>query len=390
MKGCTACYDLTVEVPYPTADGLQACADAYGDAGMRAVLAPMIADRTFYQAIPGLLAALPHELRSNVERMDMPRLDHCLAVMREVVGGWRHDRDLVRPAIAPTIPHHCSEEFLMGCGDFAREFDLGLHSHVQESKVQVMAGLESYGKTQTAHLSELRLLGPNFTAAHGVWFDRDDMRLLADAGASVAHNPGSNMRLGNGIADIRGMLDAGINVGIGTDGPSSSDNLNMYEAMRFASFSSKSRGPDTSAWLTTEEVFEAATLGSAKALGLQGKIGRIAAGHKADIVFIDLDHPNWMPFNDPTNQLVHVEDGTAVHSVMVAGEMRVEDHRPVGVDLARLASRVDQVRERLDAGRGESKRLCEALSPVVNEYCSCLARRAYHINRYSSGEYLPG
>jgi guanine deaminase len=198
------------------------------------------------------------------------------------------------------------------------------------------------------------------------------------------------MRLGNGIADVRGMLDARINVGIGTDGPSSSDNLNMYEAMRFASFSSKSRGPDTKAWLTTEEVFEAATLGSAKALGLQDRIGRIAAGYKADIVFIDLDHPNWMPFNDPTNQLVHVEDGSAVHSVMVGGEMRVEDHRPVGVDLARLASRIDQVRERLDVRQDKSRRLCEALSPVVNTYCSCLARGAYHINRYSSSEYLPG
>ena len=153
------------------------------------------------------------------------------------------------------------------------------------------------------------------------------MQRLGDHGASVAHNPGSNMRLGNGLADVRGMLERKVNVGIGTDGANCSDNLNMYESMRLASMVSKTQGPDTDRWLTTGEVLAAATEGSARALGFGDRLGRIAPGYKADIVFLDLHNVNWMPFNNAVNQLVHTEDGAAVHSVMVGGRMVVENRR---------------------------------------------------------------
>ncbi len=384
MKGCTACYDLTAEFPSPSVEGLHACADAYRDAGMRAVLAPMVADRTFYEAVPGLIEALPEARRRDVERFRLAPGERSLAIMREAVTGWSYDRDTVRPAIAPTIAHHCSDDFMLGCATLAREHGLGLHSHVQESKMQVMVALQRYGKTQTAHLDALGLLGPDFTAAHGVWLDEDDMRRLADHGASVAHNPFSNMRLGNGIADVRAMLRLGVNVGLGTDGANCSDNLNMYESMHLASALSKSRGPDIREWLTTEVVAEAATAGSARALGLGDRIGRIEVGYKADIVFLDLDHPNWMPLNDATNQLVHTEDATAVHSVMVGGVMRVENRKPVGIDLAALARRVETARERLAAATHDNKLLCEALADAVDQHCSCFARQPYSINRFTS------
>ena len=381
LKGCTACYDLTAEFPLPTVEGLDACAQAYRDAGMRAVLAPMVAEYSFYQAIPGLLDVLPPALQKDVQRFQLGTADASLASMRRWLQQFSN-RDLVAPAVAPTIPHHCSDTFMCGCAGLSREFGVGLHSHVQESKVQVIAGLKRYGKTQTAHLQDLGLLGPDFTVAHGVWLDGDDMVRLADHGCSVAHNPGSNMRLGNGLADMRGMLRRGVNVGIGTDGANCSDNQNMYENMRLASMVSKVQGPDTEEWVTTEEVFEAATIGSAKALGLGERVGRIAPGYSADIVFLDLDHINWMPCNDPTNQLVHTEDGTGVHSVIVAGRMVVEDRAVVGVDMARLAARVEASRERLQAFNEPVKGLCEVLSTVVNAFCPGLARTPYRINRY--------
>ena len=258
--------------------------------------------------------------------------------MRQVLKDWRLEQEQVRPAVAPTIPHHCSDAFMRGCAELAREFGVGLHSHIQESKAQVIVGLKTYGKTQTAHLQDLGLLGPDFVAAHGVWLDDDDIGRLADHGASVAHNPGSNMLLGNGIADVKAMLQRQLNVGIGTDGAACCDNQNMYESMRVASYGSKVQGPDTERWLATEEVLTAATEGSARALGLGDRLGKIAKGYKADLVFIDLTHVNWIPLNDPTNQLVHTEDGTGVHSVMVGGKMVVENRRPVGVDfVSRLA-----------------------------------------------------
>ena len=133
----------------------------------------------------------------------------------------------------------------------------------------MIAGYQRYGTSLAAHMDELGLVSDRFTVAHGVWLDDDDMKRLGDRGASVAHNPGSNMRLGNGLADMRGMLERQVNVGIGTDGANCSDNHNMYEAMRLASFISKVQGPDVERWLTTEEALTAATEGSARALGLE-------------------------------------------------------------------------------------------------------------------------
>src|SRR5436853_714900 len=185
------------------------------------------------------------------------------------------------------------------------------------------------------------------------------MSRLGDHGASVAHNPGSNMRLGNGLADVRGMLERKVNVGIGTDGANCSDNLNMYESMRLASMVSKTQGPDTDRWLTTTEVLAAATDGSARALGLGDRLGRIAPGYKADIVLLDLTNVNWLPFNNAVNQLVHTEDGAAVHTVLVGGRVVVEKRRVVGVDMAALALRAEETRPRLVQTAKPNKRQVE-------------------------------
>jgi guanine deaminase len=387
LKGCTACYDLTVEFPQPSPEGLGAAAKAYADAGMRAVVAPMVASLTVYEAIPGLFDTLPRALQEEVVKLRLAPYEASLAMVRRTLKDWRFDREMVRPAVAPTIPHHCSDVFLRACAELAREFGVGLHSHIQESKTQVIVGLKTYGKTQTAHLQDLGLLAPDFVAAHGVWLDDDDIKRLADHGASVAHNPGSNMLLGNGIAAVKAMLERGLNVGIGTDGASCCDNQNMYESMRVASYGSKVQGPDTRRWLSTEEILEAATVGSARALGFGDRIGRIAPGYKADLVFIDLKHVNWMPLNDPTNQLVHTEDGSGVHSVMVGGRMVVADRRPVGVDLGALARRAEAAAERLARANAGNRQLFERLQGLVNVYCPGLARTPYHIDRFAGGHH---
>src|SRR5713226_6044655 len=382
LKGCTACYDLFFEWPVPSRDGMALVASAYREIGMRAVIAPMVADRSFFEVIPGLADALPASLREPVAALRLAPGEATLAAIRAILRDWSFDRDLIRPAVAPTIPHHCSDEFILGCAGLAREFNLGLQSHVAESKVQAVTGIRLYGQTQTAHLDRLGVLGPHFTVAHGVWLDNDDMARLGDHGASVAHNPGSNMRLGSGLADTRAMIERHVNLGIGTDGASCSDNQNMYEAMRLASFVSKVQGPDTGRWLSTREAALAATEGSARTLGLGDRIGRIAPGYKADLVLLDLDHPNWMPFNDPVNQLVHCEDGTAVDSVMVGGRLVVEHGRVRGVDMAALARRVEETRARLEQVTEPNKQLFERVEPVVNTFCPGLAKMPYHIDRW--------
>jgi len=383
LKGCTACYDLCFEFPAPTAEGTAAVSRAYTDAGMRAVVAPMVADLSFFQAIPGLIDALPADLQQAVASYRLAPAATTLAALAEVLTTWDADRERVRPALAPTIPHHCTDAFLTGCRDLARDHGVGLHSHVAESKVQAIAGRRLYGTTLLQHMDALGLVGPDFVVAHGVWLDDEDMRRLAAHGGSVSHNPGSNALLGSGIADSRRMLELGVNVAIGTDGANCADNQNMYEAMRTASYMSHVRGPDTDRWLATSEILTAATVGGARALGFDD-LGVIAPGYKADIVFLDTGHINWIPFNDAVNQLVHTEDGSAVHSVMVGGRFAVRDRRLTNVDLAKLAADAETTRERLAAANREGRQLFERLAPVVGSYCPGLAKQPYHVHRYGS------
>jgi guanine deaminase len=379
QKGCTTCYDLTFGFPLVTVEELFAIGKAYVDAGMRAVVAPMLQDVSFYNAIPGLLDALPAGLRD--EMAAGGDAGFILEQMGAALRDWPHDRDQVRLGIAPTIPLHCSDELTLGCARLAAEHGTVLQSHVAESKVQSVAALQRWGHSLTAHFAKLGMLGPNFTVAHGVWLDDDDMRLLAAHGASVSHNPGSNMRLGAGIADARRMLELGVNLAIGTDGAMCSDNQNMYEAMRCASMVSNVRTPDYTTWLSSVEVFTAATAGGARATGFE-RAGRVAPGAHADIVFLDLQSINWIPQNDPVNQVVLTEDATGVRHVMVGGRAMVENGRHVGCDFASLARRAEAARERLAQVNAHGKYLAESVERAVGSFCIGLCRHPFHLNRY--------
>lgn len=380
-KGCTTAYDLCTEIPLPSVEGLDAVADAYATVGMRAVVAPMVADRSLYEAIPGLMDALPDHLRREAEKIRLRPWQETIAVMDAALRNWRWNSEDIRFAVAPTIPHHCTKEFLCGCRDLARKYEVGMHSHVAESKVQALVGMQSYGMTLARYMDSLGLVGPQFTVAHGVWLDDDDLRMLADRGASIAHNPASNMKLGNGMFRLKRALDFGVNVGLGTDGVTSGDNSNMYEAMRLAAFVSHVQKPDPSAWATAEQVFEAGTLGSAKAAGFTD-IGAIAPGMKADIVFLDLVTPHWMPHNATFNQMIHAEDATGVRHVMIGGRFVYRDRKHTMLDMAKLAAEAEEARDRLDAANAQQKALFELLEPVVASFCSGLAARPYHLSRY--------
>ena len=127
--------------------GIGAGGQAYADVGMRAVVAPMVADRSFYEAIPGLREALPPALQQRVDELRLPPTEATLSAIRGALRDWSFDRDQVRPAVAPCIRHHCSDGFVTGCANLAREFEIGLHSHVAELKVQAVTGI---GSTATA------------------------------------------------------------------------------------------------------------------------------------------------------------------------------------------------------------------------------------------------
>lgn len=381
LKGCTAALDMVNETPLATEAGMDAVADAYDTVGLRAVLAPMVASRTVYQAVPALADALPPALRSAVDGLALPPWQETFAAMERIVRGWRWGSRDITLGLGPTIPTHCDDALLEACARLSTEHGLPLTMHVAESRVQAVMGLRTYGRTLVAHLDRLGLIGPRFVAAHAIWLDEADMAILAARGASAVHNAGSNLKLGNGAFQMRRMRDAGVNVGLGTDTCSCGDNLNMYEAMRLASFLSRTQGPDPAAWVSVEEAYAAATEGSARALGIPG-IGRIAEGMKADIVFLDLGHPTWMPHRWSVNQIVHAEDGTGVKHVCVGGRFIVRDGTLTTVDLAALKDRAEEARERLEHATAKARALFDDVSPIVARIGPALAAEPYPVRRY--------
>jgi guanine deaminase len=379
-KGCTACYDLAAMLPVPTPEALAVIAQAYADVGLRAVIAPMVADRSFYQAIPGLLDAFPPEQRALAETLRTAPGEATLAAIRAAAQTWAYPEDQIRLGVAPTIPLHCSDEFMRGCADLARDFNLPVQTHLAESAVQRAAGLRRYGTTLTRHLDSIGLLGPRFSAAHAIWIDPEEIDLLGTRGGAIAHNPGSNLRLGNGIADMRPVLERGVTVGVGTDGSSSADNQNMFEAMRLAAFVSRVFDRPAEAWIGAAEALRLATEGSAAVLGME-RIGRIAPGFKADLVFLDLDHVNLVPLNNPVNQLVNTEDGHAVRDVMVGGRFVLRDGKLPGLDWPRIATRARSAAARLAEANVGARAIAESLSAVVGHFCVGLGRSAHDLPR---------
>lgn len=385
--GCTSAYDLFMGLPAPTPEGCEAIVRAYSDVGMRAVLAPAIADVVFYRTVPDLLDRLPAELRATVEAIGVAPTEGLLRLAEAHVRRWDgHAGGRIRAAVAPTIPGQASEGLLFGLGRIAREYGVGFHTHLAESKVQAIYAERRWGKTIAGRLRELELLNESFCGAHGVWLTAEDMTLLANAGASVAHNPASNLKLGSGIAPARELLDAGLNVGIGTDGSMSSDNQNLFEAMRFAALVGSVRFPhDTSRWIGASDAFTMATSAGARLLGLAGDVGTIAPGRKADLVLLRAGSVHLRPSSVPLHSLVYVETGASVETVLVDGRVVVEAGRVTTVDEDRLRTQAQEAAERINAANTDARLLARRLHPYLAAACRAAVARPFPVNRYAVG-----
>jgi 5-methylthioadenosine/S-adenosylhomocysteine deaminase len=206
----------------------------------------------------------------------------------------------------------------------AERLDCGLHIHVAETEREVSESLERYGLTPVQQLAELGCFRAPTVAAHGIYVDAADQRLLREAGVSVAHNPGSNLKLANGIAPVQQLLDDGVNVSLGTDGAASNNNLNLFEEMHLAALLQKWLRRDAEA-LPAREVLRMATMRGAQALGLASDIGSLEVGKKADLIMLDAAQPHLSPRHDPIALLVYSAQAADVCTVLVDGRILMED-----------------------------------------------------------------
>jgi guanine deaminase len=384
--GCTTAYDLMMAVPAPTTDDMAAVARAYADVGMRAVIAPAVADMPFHGTVPGLMDRLPAELSRRVAAITAAPAKTLLDLTEQTIRA-RHGSasGRIRVAVSPTIPTQCTDDFLAGCARLVREHGVGIHTHLLESKVQAIEANRRWGRTTVAKLAELGILGPGFVGAHSVWLTDEDIRRLADAGGAVAHNPASNLRLGNGIAAIREMVDAGVTVGLGCDGSMCSDNQNLFEAMRLAGLVGNVRFPGASdRWLTAADVWQIATAGSARALGLGDQIGAIEPGRKADLVLLRANGTFLHPRTDVVTALVYAETGADVDTVLVDGRVIVRGGRVVYVDEDRLRAQAQAAADRVRAVNAPLWQFAAEMSPYLSEACRAVVATPYPVNRYAA------
>ena len=366
-KGCTTTVDLHTQLPLPSAEGFAAVAESYRAAGMRATVAPMVADVPFWLSAPGLSDFLSGK---GLAVTPPPRpLDAgaVAAAVEEALDAVPSDA-FIRSALCAAIPLSCSDPLLAALSDIAKRRGIILHTHFLESGLQGPFWTETRGAPLSRALDERGMLNDRFVAAHAIWLDDADLDLMAARGSMAAHNPVSNMRLGTGIARVKDMIERGIPVGLGTDTCSCSDNLNMFETMRTAAGLSRVTQPDTARWLDPREIFAAATLGSAKVVDRHGEIGKIAKGYHADLVLLDLEAPHYMPLNDPLTQLVHSEDGTAVDRVLVGGREVVRDGRLLTVDLGALRERARDLNRELLERVAPTREQFDRLAPAVAEF----------------------
>ncbi|MDE0056549.1 MAG: amidohydrolase [Defluviicoccus sp.] len=317
-----------------TIEDVDAVMEAYRDSGMRAVLGLRFYDAAFADILPDD-GAIPREVAAEIDALDPLKpvpLDEVRALTVDAVQRWHGFDGRLAVFPAPSNPERCSDAALVMCGELAERYDLGIHTHLLESRVQAEIAQEKYGCTMVEHLARLGLLDRRLSLAHSIWLDDDDIGRLADAGSVVVHNPESNLKIGAGTAPIPEMMARGVKIALGTDGAGTNDNLIMHEALRLAAILHRPALRERARWPGAKDVLRMATEGGAAAILRSGTIGSIEVGKRADLVLYRLDAPWWVPVNDPSSQLVFAENGSSVETVLVDGRVVVEDGRIVAFD----------------------------------------------------------
>ena len=283
---------------------------------------------------------------------DAASYEEGLERARDYIARW-HDHPLIVPAIAPHAPYTVTPELLQAAVEIALEFDVPLHIHVAEMAQEVEEHRKQYGVTPVPWLERQGVFETKATAAHCVHVDDQDIQILLQHGVGVAHNPSSNTKLASGIAPIARMLSAGLNVGIGTDGAGSNNDLDMIEEMRLASFLGKVATMDPTA-LPARTTLAMATIIGARALHLDHLIGSLEPGKRADLISISTEDIRHQPaFNRDQgsiySRLVYAAHQEDVRDVMVNGVWLMRDRELLTVDTESLRAEVEGLATKIDS-----------------------------------------
>jgi 5-methylthioadenosine/S-adenosylhomocysteine deaminase len=257
---------------------------------------------------------------------------------------WK-GRENISFMLAPHAPYTCDDGYQREVAKEAKRLGVALNTHLAESMAELDTIRSRYGCTPIELADQTGLLTDNTVAAHCVYLTDSDIALLGKRGVTVATNPVSNLKLANGMAPVPKLLKAGVNVALGTDSAASNNALNMFRDLGFLTLIHKGVNNDAQA-VSAREGVTIATKNGAKALGLND-VGEIRTGMKADLVILDLDRPNIQPLNDPIAALAYSANGTEVETVIVGGNILMEDKRFTSLDEDRVVYEVNKVCERI-------------------------------------------
>ncbi len=330
-SGVTTLVDFMYVHPRP---GLtRAVIDAFEETGIRGfVCRGFLSDGLDYGVPPALLetpeVAL-HDARALIEAQNRP--------------GGR-----VQVGLAPCMIWAVYETSLRQARKLADELGVLLTIHVSETPFEMQHSHKCYGRSDTAFLSDIGFLKPDVLAVHCVQCSSDDIATLLRHDTKISHNPCSNMYLGSGLAPIPEMLKSGLTVGLASDGPASSNNHSLFQAMKFAALTQKGFHGDATI-LTARQALEMATIGGARAVGLENEIGSIEVGKKADLVVVDLSDAFITPIHDPISALVYSALGHEPTLVVVDGKIVMQDRKLTTVDETKV--RIEAQRAAADLTR---------------------------------------
>jgi 5-methylthioadenosine/S-adenosylhomocysteine deaminase len=304
---------------------------AYRESGIRVVFSPMVADIPAIGMVRGG-TALPNDVQEMIGTTTLPMREQIAYLEHQF--GRKHDSDVLHWAVAPFAPQRCTAKLLEACADLAERYGLPVYTHVYETKGQALIARELFAAHEGSLivcLKDTGLLGPRLNIAHGVWTPRRDMDRLVEADSGLVLNHLSNMKLKSGIAPVLDLIEAGVRLGLGCDNCSGSDVQNVFQAMKMfcllAAVSDPEPGPPLA-----HEALRLATVGNARTAGLDGRIGALKPGYRADIILIDLNDVAYLPYNSAARQLVYSETGRGVETVIVNGRVLIKERKARSID----------------------------------------------------------
>jgi len=299
------------------------------------------------------LRAVAGESMIDFPAPDNKTWDDAVAYVRKFVKEWKGDR-LITPALAPHAPYTVSREHLQQVRKLATELGVPILIHVSETKDELrQVAQRANGMTPGVYLDSIGFLDTDVVAAHGVWLTPDEIQMFAARGVGVVYCPESNMMLASGVAPIVQMQRAGVDIGLGTDGPAgSNNNLDMVEEMASAARLQKVFRNDPQA-LSAREVLEFATIGGARALNMADKIGSLEVGKRADIAIIDFNQPKTQPVYSVESAIVYAASGNSVVTTICDGRILMRDRKVLTVDIPAAIAKAKEYRVKVMKSLGK-------------------------------------